>query len=597
VRPTIEQVMKEYPGKVRLLYRHNPLLGLHENAVKAAEASLAADAEGKFWAMHDKLFDHQQALTRPDLERYAAELGLNMTAFKAALDEHKYLAAIQQDMSAARDLGAHFTPVFFINGRPLGGAQPFREWKRLIDEEMATADALLAKGTPPAKLYETLLQDAHMPGAVGTASSEIYKVALGDAPARGGREPKVTIVEFCDFECPYCAASRAGLQKVVDTYGADVRVVWKHLPLPMHKHSSLAALASEAARAEGKFWEMHDLLFAHQDALDRTGLEMYAAQLKLDPARFKETLDKPASTNHVDADAQQAIRLGQRGTPAFFVNGRLLTGVQSFESWQKVIGEETKKADTKLAAGVPRARLYEELTKDGRDRGDPPPPAAHEVAQAPAQTPTGPQHIELGDAPMRGPRDALVTLVVFSDYQCPFCGRVEPTLAQVMDAYKGTVRMVWKDYPLPFHAHALQAAQAARAAGAQGKFWEMHDRLFANQQSLDPAGLEKHAEALGLDMTRFRAALDGQKERAGALADQQQGATAGVTGTPAFFINGIRLAGALPFESFKAIIDAQLAKAQALVAKGTPRRRVYDVVTGGGPVVAARAGRRPDGPR
>src|SRR5207237_10056077 len=120
-------------------------------------------------------------------------------------------------------------------------------------------------------------------------------------------------------------------------------------------------------------------------------------------------------------------------------------------------------------------------------------------------------------------KDAPVTIVIFSDFQCPFCSRVEPTLAKIADEYKGKVRFAWKDLPLPFHNNAMPAAIAARAAGEQGKFWEMHDKLFATQQNLDRASYEKYAQERGLDMTRFKAALDTARPKADTQSDPAQG--------------------------------------------------------------------------
>jgi protein-disulfide isomerase len=595
--PVIAQVMKEYPGKVRFYYRHFPLLGMDEDAVPAAEASMAADEQGKFWPMHDKLLANQRALKRPDVERYAAELGLDLAAFKSALDTHKNLARIQADMAAAEAVGVPFAPVFFINGRPLGGAQEFSEWKRIIDDELSLIEGLVASGTTRDKLYARLMQDASMPKAKvppPVASTAVYEVALGSAPTRGGKRPKVTIVEFCEFECPYCKAAQPTMKQVLDTYGEDVQIAWKHLPVITHRHSALAALASEAAHAQGKFWEMHDVLFANQSALERASLEKYGNDLQLDPGKFKAALDvvKP-SGNVVDTDARQAQQFGLEVTPSYFVNGRSLSGAQPFDAWKKLIDEEIKKADAKLAAGVPRDRLYAALIKDGLQKGQSFPSASDSM---PAAAPALAVRVDIGDAPVRGPRDALVTVVVFSDFQCPFCGKVEPTLAQVMEAYQGRVRLVWKDFPLAFHPNAMPAALAARAAGEQGKFWEMHDRLFANQAALDRASLEKHAEALGLDLARFRAALDSEKNKAAVLADQHQGSVAGVAGTPAFFINGALVSGALPFGSFKAAIDQEMVKAKKLVASGTPPARVYEAIMKkayAGVVEASRAAKTP----
>src|SRR5262252_3085499 len=158
-----------------------------------------------------------------------------------------------------------------------------------------------------------------------------------------------------------------------------------------------------------------------------------------------------------------------------------------------------------------------------------------------------------GDAPVKGPTNAKVTLVAFSDFQCPFCSRAVPTLKQVEDEYKGKIRIAFKQMPLPFHDKAHLAAEAALAANEQGKFWQYHDKLFANQQALDRPSLEKYAEELGLNMTKFRAALDSGRYKDKVDQDAKEGAAVGATGTPTFFINGSRLVGAQPVDSFKAV--------------------------------------------
>jgi protein-disulfide isomerase len=151
---------------------------------------------------------------------------------------------------------------------------------------------------------------------------------------------------------------------------------------------------------------------------------------------------------------------------------------------------------------------------------------------------------------------------MFSDFQCPFCSRVEPTVKQFMDKYQGKVRLTWRNYPLPFHQNAMPAAEAAMAAADQGKFWEMHDKLFANQQALDRASFEKYAQEIGLDVGKFKNALDSGKEKEKIQADvaYANGLPGGGMGTPTFFINGHKIAGAYPLDEFSKIIDGELAK-------------------------------------
>jgi len=187
-------------------------------------------------------------------------------------------------------------------------------------------------------------------------------------------------------------------------------------------------------------------------------------------------------------------------------------------------------------------------------------------APAPAVAPPGSDQIfkvALGDAPQLGSADAKVTIVEWSDFQCPFCGRVEPTLQQLLDEYKGKIRIAWKNQPLSFHPNAMPAAEAAMAAHEQGKFWEFHDALFKKQGQLSPALYDEVARKLGLDMDRFHASIEAHKSAAHIQSDMTAGRAVGAEGTPTFFINGKKLVGAQPIDAFKQLIDAELAAAVA----------------------------------
>ena len=160
---------------------------------------------------------------------------------------------------------------------------------------------------------------------------------------------------------------------------------------------------------------------------------------------------------------------------------------------------------------------------------------------------------------VKGPKDAPVTLVEFTDFHCPFCGRAVATLKDVMREYDGKIRWVFRDFPIAgLHPRAPKAAEAARCAGEQGKFWEYHDLLFEGQSQATIKDLKRSAEQLKLDPKSFGQCLDSGKHQAAVEADVQEGARLGVTGTPTFFINGRILVGAQPLESFRRIIEAEL---------------------------------------
>ncbi|NIT04201.1 thioredoxin domain-containing protein [Candidatus Saccharibacteria bacterium] len=174
--------------------------------------------------------------------------------------------------------------------------------------------------------------------------------------------------------------------------------------------------------------------------------------------------------------------------------------------------------------------------------------------------------IESGGAAVRGEEGAPVTIVEFSEYQCPFCGRyVEETYAQIWDEYGDQIRYIFRDFPLQFHSHAQIMAEAARCAGDQDQYWEMHDLIFATQADWSAkesaeADIAGFVTQLGLNKSQFDSCLDSGEHTQAVEDDQQLGVKVGVQGTPTFFINGQKLVGARPFSSFKQIIDAELAQ-------------------------------------
>ncbi len=169
-----------------------------------------------------------------------------------------------------------------------------------------------------------------------------------------------------------------------------------------------------------------------------------------------------------------------------------------------------------------------------------------------------PKFVVDSTGPGKGAADAKVTIVEFSDYQCHFCGKVEPTVQRVLEEYGDRVQLVYRDYPLPNHKEAPKAAEAAHCAGKEGKFWEMHDILFANASALGISDIEGYAAKIGLNSEKFSACLGSGEMKPVVIASLQEGEKIGVNGTPAFFINGRMLSGAQPFERFKEVIDHEL---------------------------------------
>ncbi len=209
--------------------------------------------------------------------------------------------------------------------------------------------------------------------------------------------------------------------------------------------------------------------------------------------------------------------------------------------------------------------------------------AAPAAAQPRGFDPAAIYAVPLGDSPRRGPEDALLTVVEFSDFSCRFCIRAQHTLEQLERLYPGQIRHVFRHFPLDEDDGTL-AAEAAVAAGQQGAFWPMHDRVFAVRGQVDRAAVELYATELGLDLARFRADLDSGMARETALRDWKDGLRLGISGTPAFFVNGRNLNGAVPIAEFAAVVTEELTRARTAAAARPPD--LYAALTAGGRTIA-----------
>ncbi len=407
---------------------------------------------------------------------------------------------------------------------------------------------------------------------VEIAAGPRYRVALrGNEPSKGPEDALVTVIEFADYQCPYCARAAGPLDEVAASYDDEVRVLYKHYPLPGHAKAGPAARAAWAALQQGKFWELHAWLFGKNAELDQ--LDAKVAELGLDRARFLADMVGEDATRELDEDLLAGGRLGVSGTPVFFVNGHRYVGAMSASQWRGIIAAELDEAERLVDAGTAPAQVYDAILRD----------ALETEVRAPAEPRAGEPdprqvyRVELGDAPPLGPADALVTVVVFSDFQCPYCARVAPIVHQLV-AQAPDVRVVLRNLPLAKHARARDAARAALAAGRQGKYWEMHDKLFAVQDRLADADMTELAGELGLDRDRFAADFADSTLEQTLERDVADAARLGVTGTPAAFVNGRFISGAQPIASFEALIANARDGAKALVDAGTPPDRVYETL-------------------
>lgn len=583
---TIKQIYEAYPGKVRLVFKHFPL-AFHQQAKQAAWASVAADKQGSFWPMHDKLYANFKTFKEHSsdmdsyMEQLAADLGLDLERFKKDYADASLRKRVDEDMELGAKLGVRGTPHFFVNGVRVSGAQPFNNFKDIVEAQLTEAQNLSKAAVRPHDVYEQLVAKNYEPFKPPTPKPPEVQVANVPVnakvdPIRGNsKKALVTIVEFSDFQCPFCARANGTVKQVLEKYGDDVRLVFKHQPLPFHSLADEAALAAIAAHKQGKFWQLHDLIFENPGAMKESTSDIdalmisYAKMLKLNVKTFERDYRAPKTKAVMDADIKLAAEVGARGTPTFFINGVKLVGAQPANKFEELIDEQLKlakelKAKNKRLSGD---ALYKELVAHNIKQNKAAEKA--QVEDAPKRDNGDPaEHLKqlyVGRSPVEGADKAPVTIYEFTDLQCPFCARASHTTDALLKKYKGKVRVVTKNNPLPFHKQAEPAARALMAAHKQGKAAEMRVKLFERSRDManDPELFVKLANDIGLDAGAFERDMNSAEIAQQVKEDMEMGQKLGVKGTPTFFINGVKLVGAQPEAAFSTIIDEQLAATKA----------------------------------
>ena len=313
-------------------------------------------------------------------------------------------------------------------------------------------------------------------------------MAVGDAPTKGGKQPKVTIVAFSEFQCPFCSRVNPTIEQLVEGLRRrrQRRVPAQPAAVPQQRHDRRRSRPRRrASRASSG---------RCTTSCSPTSRRSSARTWRSTPRSSASTWasSRPPSTSEkgkerIKRDMDDAAKFGARGTPNFFINGRNLRGAQPLEAFKGVIDEEIKKADAKLDGGHAARQALRGAHQGGPGQGGrrrrPPP------GRAGRETPLqGRAQARAGEGRQGRAGDHRAVLATSSARSA--AGSSRPS-TKVMKEYKGKVRVAWRDLPLPFHPNAMPAAIAARAAGEQGKFWEMHDKLFANQQHLDRASLRE----------------------------------------------------------------------------------------------------------
>jgi protein-disulfide isomerase len=532
-------------GNARLVYYDFPLSNIHPQATAAAVATRCAGEQGAaaYWAMHDAIFQSTAwhgAEAREQFLIYAGEIGLDRESFADCQESSRYRDEIQADLDYGLSNGINSTPSFLINGQPLVGAQPYAVFARAI-AAVTSGESIADAGAPATQPS----QPAAKPTPV-SISYEDSAAFLGDPTA------PVTIVEFTDYQCGFCQRHNVEtmplmLSELIET--GQVRYVLKDYPLDsIHPLARSAAIAARCAGEQDAYWEMHDAIFQSQsdwedgDSVDAEMAELVAS-IGLDSDAFQACIASGRHQSAVQANVEEGASLGVRGTPFFFVNGFPINGAQPFELFEYAV--ELASEGTLADAYGPR----------------------EEPEQTAPPQPSGPIEVPVAGSPSIGDPDAPVTIVEYTDYQCPFCSRhFEQTVPRLKENFidTGLVHYVFKDFPLTsIHAQAVEAAEAARCAGEQADYAGMHDLLFARQSAwsgrADAAQLfNAYALELGLDETSFANCMQNHTYQAAVTADLEEGIGFGVRGTPAFFLNGHFVSGAQPYEMFEQAINQLL---------------------------------------
>jgi protein-disulfide isomerase len=338
-------------------------------------------------------------------------------------------------------------------------------------------------------------------------------------------QPQVQIEIFSDFQCPYCKmfapAAREVESKGIE--GINTKVEFKNFPLSFHPFAQLAAQAAAAAREQGKFWEMHDLLFANQSALGREDLLKYAASLKLDMPKFKRDLDSEPIKKMIETDKAEGDSKHVQGTPTFFVNGKEYSGTKSLDELKALV-----------KGGFGRTMALTEITDNLMSKG---------------------------------PLTAPVTIEFFADLESPVSRSANYVLEELMAKYPTDVRLQFRNYPLSFHAQAALAHDAAMTAAHDGHFWEMANYIFDHQETVREQDLIAYAGRLGLDQEKFAATIQKRKYTPRVDADLADGFQRGVRGSPVIFVDDKRIDGVPSLQTLTEYVDAALAAKSVEAAK------------------------------
>ena len=562
----MEGLLKKYDGKVRYVFKHFPL-SFHKWAKPASYAAVAAQNQGKFWEYYAKLYSDVKNVNEETIVAYAKDLKLDMDKFNADRTSAETAAKVQGDITQGSFLGVRGPPTLFINGIRIVGANNAKI-EEVITKQLVVGEQLKAKGVkdPYSEIVKNGKTKFIPPKREAPAvSQDVYKVEIpAHAPVWGAEDALVTIALFDDFECPFCSRLYGTYEQLKKDYEGKIRIAFINLPLGFHKKAKDAAYLAAAAHKQGKFWEVYSFLFTKQKEWNRVPdfrewLETNKADIPADWETLKKDMESKEIEKIVEEDMKAASALGLRGTPASFINGRYISGALPIDSFKKVIDEEFKKAEGKGQKGD---ALYREIIKDGK-------PAVAKSngnrAEKEKDDPNKIYSIKLsGKEASKGAKNPKVTIIEFSDFQCPFCSKAFATLENVAGKYKNDVKVIYKNFPLGFHKEAKPAALFAHAVKnlyGDEKFFQLASILYAKQKEWNSNPEEKfaaYAKEIGADWAKVKAEAAKPETEAAVSEDIREAGNHNLRGVPAFFINGKKVGGAKPAEFFESMIESIL---------------------------------------
>ncbi len=567
----VAELAEEYgPSRLRVVWKHFPL-DPDSTGRAAAELSIGVRELGgddAFWEFHRGVYGKpdsgaldQRVAKAIANARNTANVDLKSLA-KAASTSGR--SKVQADIALGQKLGVSALPSLFINGVFFEGIDKKSDLSQVIDKELVAAEVLKSQNVARGSIYERRVKEnlAAAPAPSMMDASEevddgmdpidetVFNVPLGNSPVAGNPNALVTLVEFADFECVYCANTQKTLDQVRERYGDKVRIVFKNNPLPFHEKATPAAnlaLEIRAQKGDPAFFQAATSLFAARGELSDSVFDSVAQQagISLDDARRAMRDQKHAA--NIEADLSLADEVGATGTPYFYVNGIRIKGARGFARFARIIDAELLKAQALVDGGKAPDKVYAEIMS----KAEPPEPLVRAEVPPPSKT-----------SPARGPKDAPVTVQIFADFQCGYCRVHAKRMEELEAAFPGKLRFVFHNFPLPGHDRARPAAIAALEAKRQKGddwFFKMHDSMFAAQKNLGDEGLLEMADALGLDVDKMRSELGGTRFDKQLAADAALADKLRVTGTPATFINGYRVGGAAPLVRFKKAVRQALA--------------------------------------